>query len=171
MSENKNKYSNKHDLRYKKLFSNPKIVEELLRDFIHEDFIDNFDFTSLEQINKSFVTADHLGKESDIIYKIKLKNQKELFIYLLLEFQSRVDKYMALRMLRYICEFYEFLLNERDNKKFIKLPAVLPVMLYNGEKKWSAATSISKIIEPSLPAHLLPQFNYIKIAENGRRKI
>jgi len=62
--------ANEHDLRYKKLFSHPKFVEELLTSFIKEDFISRMDFSSLEQENKSFVTSSYKGKESDIIYKV-----------------------------------------------------------------------------------------------------
>jgi uncharacterized protein YlbG (UPF0298 family) len=61
--------ANEHDLRYKKLFSHPKFVEELLTSFIKEDFISQLDFSTLEQVNKSFVTSTYTGKESDIIYK------------------------------------------------------------------------------------------------------
>ena len=62
-----------HDLRYKKLFSHPKLVEELIVSFIDEDFVSKIDFSTLEQVNKSFVTADYL-KGHDIIYD-KMKNQ------------------------------------------------------------------------------------------------
>ena len=158
--------ADEHDLRYKKLFSHPKLVEELITSFVNEDFVHNIDFSTLEQVNKSFVTAAYTKKESDIIYKVKINGEHEVFIYLLLEFQSTVDKYMALRMLRYICELYEFILQERGNKRFKKLPAVLPLMLYNGDDKWTAATSITNLIEDSLPVKYLPQLNYIKIAEN-----
>ena len=159
-------HRNVHDLRYKKLFTHPAFVVELLETFVKEDFINNLDFSTIEQINKSFVTSDYTERESDIIYKIKLKDEREVFIYLLLEFQSGVDKYMALRILRYICELYEFIRIEWGDSKFRKLPAVLPILLYNGEETWTAATSMSEIIEPSLPEYLIPELNYIKIAEN-----
>ena len=44
-----------HDIRYKELFSHPVFVEELLRGFVREDFIDNLDFSTIEQANRSFV--------------------------------------------------------------------------------------------------------------------
>ena len=158
--------ANAHDFRYKKLFSHPKMVEELLTSFVKDEFISQLDFSTLEQINKSFVTSSYTGKESDIIYKIRLKDRREIFIYLLLEFQSTVDKYMALRILRYICELYEFIIKERGDRKFRKLPAVLPVMLYNGDEPWTAVTQFAELVEMSLPEHLIPHIEYIKIAEN-----
>ena len=158
--------ANEHDYRYKKLFSHPKMVEELLTSFVNEEFISRIDFSTMEQVNKSFVTSSYTGKESDIIYKVRFNDNREVFIYLLLEFQSTVDKYMALRILRYICELYEFIISEWGDKKFRKLPAVLPVMLYNGDEKWTAVTQFSELVETSLPEHLIPHIEYIKIAEN-----
>ena len=151
-----------HDKRYKKLFSHPVIVKELLLYFIHEDFIKNLDFSSLERMDKSFITDDFKEKESDIIYKITYKDN-EAYIYLLIEFQSRVDKYMAVRINRYLAEFYEFLSN---TVKGNTIPAAFPVMLYNGEEKWTASTNMQDLIQPSIPEKYIPHLSYYKIIEN-----
>lgn len=57
-----------------------------------------------------------------------------VYIFLLMEFQSTVDRFMALRFLRYICEFYQSL----DTGTLKRLPAVFPLLLYNGDGKWTA---------------------------------
>ncbi len=116
-------------------------MRELLESFVEEDFIRELDFSTLERIDKSFVTDSFREKESDLIYKIHFKNQ-EIYIYLLIEFQSTVDRFMALRILRYICEFYEFLIQQ----KIKKLPAVFPVLLYNGDIRWTAKHNIKELI-------------------------
>ena len=150
------------DKRYKKIFSNPLVVEQLLLYFVHEDFVKDLDFSSLERLDKSFVTEKFQEKESDIIYKVNFKGN-EIYIYLLIEFQSTVDKFMSLRILRYILEFYDFL---SQNDKFTKLPAVFPILLYNGEDKWTAKENISDIIIGSIPKRYIPNFSYYEIAEN-----
>ena len=129
-----------HDIRYKKLFSNPILVKELLFNFTQEKLIQELDFSTLERLDKSFITDEFKEKESDLIYKIKFQDN-DIYIFLLIEFQSTVDKFMALRMLRYICEFYDFLLQ----KKLKKLPAVFPVLLYNGNRKWTAKKNIKDL--------------------------
>jgi len=54
----------------------------------------------------NFVTFKKYEKrESDVIYKIQLRGQTA-YIVILIEFQSSVDKFMALRILRYISSFY-----------------------------------------------------------------
>jgi predicted transposase/invertase (TIGR01784 family) len=152
--------ANQHDTRYKKLFKNPLLVEELLTSFVDEDFIKDLDFSTLKKLDKSFVSDAFRNKESDMIYQVKFKDDL-IYIFLLLEFQSSVDKKMSLRMLRYICEFYEEL-----EFKGEKLPAMFPVLLYNGDSKWTAETNIKNIIEDTLPKEFIPNFSYYKIAEN-----
>ncbi len=153
--------ANKHDTRYKKLFKNPILVEELLTSFVKEPFIKELDFSTLEKLDKSFVSDNFKNKESDMIYKIKFKDDY-IYIFLLLEFQSSVDKKMPIRILRYICEFYEEL--QVDTGK--KYPAVFPIMLYNGDAKWTAETNIKDVIEDSITSHFIPDFSYYKICEN-----
>jgi hypothetical protein len=66
-------------------------------------------------------------------------------------------------MLRYIAELYEHLIR---NHKLSRLPAVFPVMLYNGEKRWTAPEELNILIENSIPEKYIPCFRYYKIAVN-----
>ena len=154
--------ASEHDKRYKQLFSNPVIVEELLLYFVEEDFVKNLDFSTLESVNKSFITDEFKEKESDIIYKIQY-NGEDVYIYLLIEFQSTVDRFMAVRMLRYIMEFYQALITLQNPHK---LPAVFPILLYNGNKKWTAKTNVNDLVENTIPGIYIPDFQYYKIVEN-----
>ena len=72
---------------------------------------------------------------------------------------------MALRVLNYITNFYmDFLVNNRGVKK---LPAVFPIVLYNGSALWTAPVNLSALIEqiPPLGKFAL-DFQYFLIAEN-----
>lgn len=153
---------NVHDSGYKKLFSNTELLRQLLTTFVNEEWTNDIDYSTLQRIDKSFVTDEFADRESDLIYKAFFR-KREVYIFILLEFQSTVDRFMALRMLRYITELYEHLIK---NFKIKKLPAVFPVMLYNGEKRWTAPEELNKLIESSIPELYIPQFKYYKIAEN-----
>lgn len=156
------KKHNVHDSGYKKLFSNHEFVRQLLTGFVNEEWINDIEYGTLERIDKSFISDEFSERESDLIYKVKFKG-KDIYIFLLLEFQSTVDRFMSLRMLRYITELYEDLVK---NQKLKTLPAVFPVMLYNGEKRWTAPEELSNLIENSIPEKYIPRFRYYKIAEN-----
>ena len=60
-----------HDHSYKRLFSHPRMVEDLLRGFVKEDWVRQLDFSTLEKANASFVSADHRDREDDVIWKVR----------------------------------------------------------------------------------------------------
>ena len=155
---------NIHDSGYKKLFSNRTIFRQLIETFVNQEWVHSLDFDTCEPLDKSFISEHYKETESDLIYKIQF-HDREVYIYILIEFQSTVDPFMALRVLNYITNFYmDFLVNNRSVKK---LPAVFPIVLYNGEARWTAPVNLSELIEqnPSLGAFAL-DFQYFLIAEN-----
>ena len=151
-----------HDRRYKRLFSKPYFLQKLLESFVHEDFVHELDFSTLKRWDKSFIDEAFREKESDLIFSIEFKG-RECYIYLLLEFQSTVDKHMPIRFLRYILEFYE---SNRNLKSGGKYPAVFPLLLYTGDAPWTAEYEIGRMIEQSLPTKYIPAFCYYPICEN-----
>ncbi|MDA3900374.1 MAG: hypothetical protein PF637_07625 [Spirochaetes bacterium] len=46
-----------HDIRYKKLFSNVELLEQLVRTFVAEPFVADLDFSEAVKIDKSFISA------------------------------------------------------------------------------------------------------------------
>lgn len=157
-----------HDSGYKKLFSNRTIFQQLIETFITETWVKELDFTSCETLDKSFVADHYKETESDLIYKLKL-HDKTIYIYVLLEFQSKVDHFMVIRVLYYILSFY---MDYRANYKRVqKLPAVFPIVLYNGQQQWSAPTRISDLIEPepSLGEYAIG-FQYMLLNEKAYSK-
>lgn len=53
------------------------------------------------------------------------------------------------------------------HKRIRKLPPIFPLVLYNGDDKWTAATDFRTLLEkPDLLKHYAPQLHYFKIAEN-----
>jgi predicted transposase/invertase (TIGR01784 family) len=95
-----------HDYGYKELFSHPQILKELLISCVHEPWVQYLDFSRACTIDKSFITPAKKKLESDLIWRIPLTTGVEIYLYILIEFQSTVDHFMALRILRYILEFY-----------------------------------------------------------------
>ena len=84
-----------HDGSYKQIFSHPKVIEDLLRGFIHEDWAEQLDYFTLEKVNGSYVSEDLKDRSDDVVWRIKPKEGDQwLYLYLLIEFQSRIDRWM-----------------------------------------------------------------------------
>ena len=93
----------------------------------------------LTQVDSSFVTKEFGEFKSDVIYKHEKKN---MFFYILLEQQSTPDFSMPFRLLHYIVllltrEFRNANPPEKRVPKDYRLPAVVPIVLYNGKEKWT----------------------------------
>ena len=89
---------NVHDSGYKLLFSNRTIFRQLIETFVDAPWVKEVDFNRCEPVDKSFVSDEYRQRESDLIYRVALRRQ-ELYIYVLIEFQSTVDRFMAVRVL------------------------------------------------------------------------
>ena len=156
---------NVYDKSYKTLFSDPKMIRDLITGFVDEDFIQDIDLENIEKVNKSFISESYKERESDLVLKLNLKG-REAYIYFLIEFQSTPDKFMALRTLTYILLFYDDLINQKQIKD--KLPPVFPIILYTGNETYTSAVCIEDLIE--LPykrlMEYIPKFKYYKIALN-----
>ena len=75
---------------------------------------------------------------------------------------------MPVRMMVYVGLLYQDLIRRGDVLQGKRLPPVLPIVLYNGAAKWTAATDIADLIPraPGLVADYLPQLKYLLIEQN-----
>ena len=137
-----------HDKSYKDLYSKKEIAVDLFKNLINSSWSDKLTAQSLTLVNKSYVTSDYEEIEADIVYKADINNN-EVFFYILLEFQSTIDYRMPLRLLFYMCEILrEYAVNAKHKKhdKNIKVPAVIPIVLYNGDEVWNVPKQFRKMI-------------------------
>ena len=91
-----------------------------------------------------------------------------LYLYILIEFQSTVDPFMAVRMLVYVGLLYQDLIRREEVKPGRPLPPVLPIVLYNGDPAWTAPVDLATLLPkvPGLVADYLPRLKYLLIDEN-----
>lgn len=161
----KNKVHHEHDVGYKHIFSHKGTFLELLRSFTKKEWANLIKEEDLILVDKSYILSDFEEEESDILYKVNI-NGEEVIFYVLLEFQSKVDFQMPMRLLFYMTEVWRDVLkntdkSERKRKRF-KLPAIIPVVLYNGKNKWTASPSFKEMLSGyELFENNILDFNYI----------
>jgi hypothetical protein len=137
-----------HDSSYKLFFSHARMVCDLLREILGEAWVSLLDLASAEKMPTSFTSKSLKLRESDLIWRFRRKDNGEpVYVYILLEFQSRPDRYMAARIMTYMGLFYEALIAEGLLPKSGKLPLVIPIVVYNGISPWGSAQDLSELIE------------------------
>ena len=117
-----------HDESYKLLFSHQEMVESLIRDFVPEEWVHELDFSTLEKQGGSYVTDDLRERHDDIIWRVKWRG-RWCYLYLLFEFQSDVDVWMAVRIMVYEGLLFQDLIKSGQVKAGDLLPPVFPLVL------------------------------------------
>ena len=160
--------SHDHDSSYKFLFSTPELVRDLILGFVPDEWLHSLDYTTLEKVPGSYITEDFRSRADDIVWRVKVGGEW-VYLYLLIEFQSSVDKYMALRMMVYQGLLYQDLIKRGEVLADGRLPPVLPIVLYNGSARWSAVTDVFELIPlvPGLVEQFKPRLKYLLIDENA----
>lgn len=157
-----------HDNSYKLLFSHQEMVADLLKGFVDAAWVRQCDFASLEKMSGNYVTDDLRDREDDIIWRVRWGDEW-IYVYLLLEFQSSVDNFMAVRILTYLGLMYQDIIRINGLKAHDKLPPVLPIVLYNGKRPWRAPDNLGAHIHAA-PAGLenyRPHASYL-LLDQGR---
>ena len=143
--------STMQDPNYKRLFSFPRMVEDLLRGFLSGDWLDELDFSTLQKLPTEYVSDELLKRHGDCVWRLRRRRGEWLYLLVLLEFQSTDEPRMALRILTYTSLLYQELVRNDALDAGGRLPAVLPVVLYNGEARWRAALEVGELIAPVGP--------------------
>lgn len=155
------------DLGYKLLFSHPRLVEDLLKGFVQPAWLDAINLGTLEPFKTSFVTDDLRQRHDDCIWRVRFQDTW-LYLYLLLEFQSSDDHFMANRIMTYLGLLYQDIIRSQQLTKGHRLPPVLPLVIYSGKRPWTAPVQMAELINPAHPAlaGFTPRLNYFLLQEN-----
>ena len=134
-----------HDETYRTLFAFPRMVEDLLRGFVPGEWNEEADFSTLQKLSAEYVGEDLRGRRGDTVWRLHHRGGW-LYVLVLLEFQSRSDPEMALRILEYTVLLYRELARGAVSARDGRRAPVLPVVLYNGDAPWSAALDARELI-------------------------
>ena len=135
-----------HDPAYKQLFARPRMVRDLLEGFAARGWSGSLDFGTLEPLPASYVSRDLQQRHGDLVWRLRFSDERWLYLLLLLEFQSTVDRAMAVRMLAYTALLYQRLAADGALRDPGALPPVLPVVIYNGRGSWTAPTDVNELV-------------------------
>ena len=134
-----------YDTSYKALFSCPELVRDLLRAYVPGKWLEQADYESLTRINASYVSRSDKQRHDDMVWRIEVGG-RWLWVYIVLEFQSEPDPWMAVRIMQYVSLLAEQLVKESVHNDLPdgRLPPILPIVLYNGKEPWKAPLDVAE---------------------------
>jgi predicted transposase YdaD len=156
-----------HDLFARYTFGHPERAAAELRAVLPAHVVSEVDWSSLRREPVSVVDPELRETESDLLFTARLHTGRPLLLYVLLEHQSTVDRWMALRMLRYVVRQVERWRQEHPERT--RLPVIIPLVMYHGPGGvWTAPRRVEDLFElPEGEAErerwraLVPRFEYL----------
>jgi predicted transposase/invertase (TIGR01784 family) len=140
----------KHDESYKSVLSKAANFLHFLKKYIAAPWIADISVADLEAVHQSFVTPEYSKIDSDLIYRLKIKGS-DVYFYVLVELQSQIDHTMPFRLLRYMMELLNYIFKnteeDKRERKGFRLPAIVPIILYNGEDNWTVVRTFREYTE------------------------
>ena len=141
--------NNPHDKGYKRIFMVKRNFLDFIQKYVAMDWMQELTVDDIELVNKEFITDQFDTYESDLVYKIHVKDN-EIYMFFLQELQSKNDFTMPFRLLVYMTAIWmDYFKNtrkkERARKEF-RLPPIFPLVLYNGAEKWTAKRELREMV-------------------------
>ncbi|PAV02109.1 ISNCY family transposase [Arsenophonus sp. ENCA] len=117
-----------HDSLFKKFLGDITIARDFLQIHLPEKLRQLCDFSTLAMESGSFIEPDLRSQCSDMLYSVQTTTGVG-YIYTLIEHQSRPEKMMAFRLLRYAVAAMQRHLEQGNDT----LPVVIPLLFYQGK--------------------------------------
>ena len=153
-----------HDAAWKRLFSFSDMPRDLLAGFVPREWVGNLDLSTLEPWPGDLVSDGLRERHADRVWRVRRLDRRG-FVLVTVEFQSRVDRTMAVRVLEYSTLLYQELLRNKELRRIARagsgdkgrrrrvkpepLPPILPIVLHHGTKRWWARQDVAGLCAPA----------------------
>ncbi|NVM79197.1 hypothetical protein FHW83_005034 [Duganella sp. SG902] len=139
------------DALYKQLFSHPEIVRDLVAGFLPAGWAQQLEVGAFERVNASYTSDEGKARHEDVVWRARIDGEW-VYVYILLEFQSRPDKWMALRMQVYIGLLYQDLVAHHDWARGDIVPLLFCLLRSRTETERAAALNmlLARLMLPDL---------------------
>jgi predicted transposase YdaD len=135
-----------HDKLFRAVLQRPGNAASELRKALPAWINAEVDWDRLELCPGVFLSDRLEQRETDLLFRARFRDREEL-VYLLLEHQSRPDRWMPIRISEYVLAIWN---KHRKEDSGASLPMVIPVVVHSGHKhpRWDAATELSELLAP-----------------------
>jgi predicted transposase/invertase (TIGR01784 family) len=154
------KPGNLHNNFFHACFSQSQAIRRLLDELAPKEVLDLLGQEPLTPIPGSFVDRKLRGRQTDLLFKARLKKGGDVFVYIVVEHKSFPDRGVLLQLLRYKCNIWSSLCKDEG-----PLTPIVPVVFYHGDSPWNVAPAFQDMfgnLDGEL-RELTDQFRYVLI--------
>ncbi|MBO5283769.1 MAG: Rpn family recombination-promoting nuclease/putative transposase [Lachnospiraceae bacterium] len=168
---------NYKDVSNQELFKNHVLCAQFLRDYSSCKVFAQVQPEDIEDISERFTSIMGTKAEGDTVKRIRLRDaageELEVYAVSLIEHKSDVDYDVVMQLLHYISNIWRDYARSRQyqteggstvetNKaKSFRYPPVLPIVYYEGKKKWTAGMRLrDRVLQVEGLEDFIPDFAY-----------
>jgi predicted transposase/invertase (TIGR01784 family) len=138
----------------------------VVRDFLHHylpmEIADLIDIDTIEPQKDSFVDAELRESFTDLLFEATI-NDREGYLYFLFEHKSYLSRDIVLQLLKYMAEIWAAKMKKEGSWL---LPAIIPLVVYHGQKEWKIKSNLSQMILgyeqlPLAVRDCIPDYKYL----------
>jgi hypothetical protein len=134
-----------HDALFKAAFSKLRHARGLLRSLLPEPLGRRIAWATLRIESGIAVGDEDLDEQRmDLVYSARA-GRRRVLLYVLAEHQSKVDPWMAFRLLCYLVAIWKGHRAQRPRVK--KLPAILPIVVHHSPTGWTAPVAFEDLLD------------------------
>ena len=169
---NKNKSHHPHDIFFRKSMEQTSVAVDLLKSYLPKGILSKMDLSTLIQQKESFIEKDIGRGEVDCLYQVELissenkknnksqsiyKNTEIGYVYILIEQQTKPERFMGLRLVKYMISIIEY--HRKKHKDDNYLPLIYPLVIHTGLGSYNAPTNILDLFrDRDLARMMMSQF-------------
>jgi hypothetical protein len=132
-----------HDALIKFTFSQREHAAGLLRAALPAEIVASIRWSTLALEKVHFVDRGLRGRQADLLFSAETSAER-IYVYVLLEHQSKVESLMIFRMGAYMWRQWEQLVRDEPGRK--TLPPIIPVLIHHSDTGWTAPTCFEDVI-------------------------
>ena len=144
----------------REIFKNNRLTSQFLRNYTNIPLLSNVMPEDIEDVSEKYQAFLGVEFESDTIKKVYIRKadgiiEREVYVLSLIEHKSDIDYDVAMQLLRYMCVIWQ------EYKANFRYPLIIPIVYYEGKRKWTADLNLKDRIEFSEEMEkYIPDFTY-----------
>ncbi len=156
-----------HDMMVRAVLSDLAEATSFLQTHLPQEVSQALSWSTLKLLEGSFVDEHLRESEADVLYEVQhVSGEASVWVYILLEHQSTPDRWMRFRLLKYCCRIWDLSFREYPDQR--ELPAIVPLVFYQGERRWPYSSEFADLFAESVrdwPG--VPRFSHELIDQSG----
>ena len=148
--------SNPHDEFFKYALGRPETARDFLSNALSPGVTALLDLATVELASGSFVDTHLRAHFSDLLYRVKLRDGHDAYVYMLFEHKSYPEPQIAFQLLKYMVRIWERAMRDKT-----ALAPIMPLVIYHGAEHWRIGRNFQALLSlsPEL-APYVPEYRY-----------